>query len=134
MAINLPPFAKLATSLKSFSVSNQDFTVKNFLTLTKTKTQTTYTYIMLEIKEVSYPEPYVVLCSFISVILFCYCYLTVFALTVKIRKSKDFLAPISGNPADQIFSLTFRNSTSVFLNSHLWSKSAILKLNSTNSF
>ena len=44
------------------------------------------------------------------------------ALTVKIRKSQDFLAPISGSPGDQFFSLTFRNSTSIFLNSHLWSK------------
>ena len=43
---------------------------------------------------------------------------TVLALTVKIRKSQDFLAPISGGPGDQIFSFTFRNSTSVFLNSH----------------
>ena len=47
----------------------------------------------------------------------------VLALTVKIRKSQDFLAPISGSPGDQIFSLTFKNSTSVFVNSHLWSKS-----------
>ena len=30
---------------------------------------------------------------------------TVLALTVKIRKSQDFLSPISGNPGDQIFSL-----------------------------
>ena len=51
---------------------------------------------------------------------------TVLALTVKIRKSQDFLAPISGSPGDQIFSLTFRNSTSIFLNSHLWSKTTIL--------
>ena len=55
----------------------------------------------------------------------------VLALTVKIRKSQDFLAPISGSPGDQIFSLTFRNSISIFLNSHLWSKTAILKLNNT---
>ena len=41
---------------------------------------------------------------------------TVLALTVKIRKSQDFLAPISGSPGDQIFSLTSRNSTSIFLN------------------
>ena len=53
----------------------------------------------------------------------------VLALTVKIRKSQDFLAPISGSPGDQIFSLTFRNSTSVFLNSHLWGKTATVKLN-----
>ena len=46
-------------------------------------------------------------------------------------KSQDFLAPISGSPGDQIFSLTFRNSTSIFLNSHLWSKTAIVKLNNT---
>ena len=39
--------------------------------------------------------------------------MTVLALTVKIRKSQDFLAPISGSPGDQIFSLTFRNSTSI---------------------
>ena len=56
---------------------------------------------------------------------------TVLALTVKIRKSQDFLAPISGSHGDQIFSLTFRNLTSIFLNSHLWSKTAILKLNNT---
>ena len=41
------------------------------------------------------------------------------------------VAPISGSPGDQTFSLTFRNSTSIFLNSHLWSKTAILKLNNT---
>ena len=29
--------------------------------------------------------------------------MTVLALTVKIRKSQDFLAPISGSPGDQIF-------------------------------
>ena len=45
-----------------------------------------------------------------------FCNYTVLALTVKIRKSQDFLAPISGSPGDQIFSLTFRNSTSMFLN------------------
>ena len=56
---------------------------------------------------------------------------SVLALTVKIRKSQDFLAPISGSPGDQIFSLTFRNSTSVFINSHLWSKTDIVKLNNT---
>ena len=56
---------------------------------------------------------------------------SVLALTVKIRKSQDFLAQISESPADQIFSLTFRNSTSIFLNSHLWSKTTILKLNNT---
>ena len=56
---------------------------------------------------------------------------SVLAVTVKSRKSQDFLAPISGSPGDQIFSLTFRNSTSVFLNTHLWSKIAILKLNNT---
>ena len=55
----------------------------------------------------------------------------VLALTVKIRKSQDFLAPISGSPGDQNFSLTFRNSTSIFLNSQLWSKTAIVKLNNT---
>ena len=55
----------------------------------------------------------------------------VLALTVKIRKSQDFLAPISGSTGEQIFSLTFRNSTSIFLKSHLWSKTAILKLNNT---
>ena len=54
---------------------------------------------------------------------------SVLALTVKIRKSQDFLAPISGSPGDQIFSLTFRNSTTVFLNSHLWGKTATVKLN-----
>ena len=52
-------------------------------------------------------------------------------LTVKIRKSQDFLASISGCPGDQMFSLTFRNSTSIFLNSHLWSKTTILKLINT---
>ena len=57
----------------------------------------------------------------------------VLALTVKIRKSQDFLAPTSRSPGDQIFSLTFRNSTSIFLNSHLWSKTAIVKLNNTYS-
>ena len=57
--------------------------------------------------------------------------LTVLALAVKIRKSWDFLAPISGSPGDQIFSLTFRNSISIFLNSHLWIKTAILKLKNT---
>ena len=31
---------------------------------------------------------------------------SVLAITVKIRKSQDFLAPISGSPGDQIFSLT----------------------------
>ena len=41
--------------------------------------------------------------------------ISVLALTVKIRKSQDFLAPISGSPGDQIFSLTF----------------SILKLNNT---
>ena len=46
---------------------------------------------------------------------------TVLALTVKIR----FLASISGSPGDQIFSHSFRNSISVFLNSHLWRKTAI---------
>ena len=56
---------------------------------------------------------------------------SVLALTVKIRKSQDFLAPISGSPGDQMFSLTFRNSTLIFLNSHLWSKIAIDKLNNT---
>ena len=55
----------------------------------------------------------------------------VLALTVKIRKSQDFLAPVSESPGDQMFSLTFRNSTSIFLNSHLWSKTPILKLNNT---
>ena len=44
----------------------------------------------------------------------------------------ELLAPISGSPSDQPFSLTFRNSASIFLNSHLWSKPAILKLNNTN--
>ena len=53
------------------------------------------------------------------------------ACTVKNRKSQDFLAPISGSPGDQSFSFTFRNSTSVFLNSHLWSKTTIFKLNNT---
>ena len=53
------------------------------------------------------------------------CLNSVLALTVKIRKSQNFLARISGSPGDQIFSLTFRNSTSVFLNSHLWSKTAL---------
>ena len=43
----------------------------------------------------------------------------VLALTIKIRKSQDFLAPISRSPGDQIFSLTFRNSTSIFLNSFM---------------
>ena len=43
---------------------------------------------------------------------------SVHALTVKIRKSQDFLAPISGSPCDQIFALTFRNSISVFLNDY----------------
>ena len=56
---------------------------------------------------------------------------TVLASTVKIRKSQDFLAPISGSPDDQILSLTLRNSTSIFLNSHLLSKTAIIKLNNT---
>ena len=56
---------------------------------------------------------------------------SVLALTVKIRKSQNFLAPISGSPGDQFFSLTFRNSTSIFLNSHLRSKTTILKLNNT---
>ena len=41
------------------------------------------------------------------------------------------IAPISGSPGDQSFSLTFRNSTTIFLNSHLWSKTTILKLNNT---
>ena len=58
-------------------------------------------------------------------------YYTVLALTVKIRKSQDFLAPISGSHGDQIFSLTFRNSILIFLNSHLLSKTAIVKLNNT---
>ena len=44
--------------------------------------------------------------------------ISVLALTVKIKKTQDFLAPISGSPGDQIFSLTFRNSTSIFLNSY----------------
>ena len=56
---------------------------------------------------------------------------TVLALTVKTRKSQDFLTPISGSLGDQIFSLTFRNSTSIFLNTHLWCKTAILKRNNT---
>ena len=60
-----------------------------------------------------------------------YWQLAVLALTVKIRKSQDFPAPISGSPGDQIFSFTFRNWTSIFLNSHLWSKAAIVKLNNT---
>ena len=47
----------------------------------------------------------------------------------KLTKSQGFLAPISGSPGDQTVSPTFRNSTSMFLNSHLWSKTAILKLN-----
>ena len=55
----------------------------------------------------------------------------VLALTVKIRKSQDFLAPIYGSPGDQIFSLTFRNSILIFLNSQLWSKTAIVELNNT---
>ena len=58
-------------------------------------------------------------------------YTSKFALTFKIRKSQDFLAPISGSPGDQMFSLTFRNLTLIFLNSHLWSKTIILKLNNT---
>ena len=33
---------------------------------------------------------------------------TVLALTVKIRKSQDSLAPISGNPGDQIFFTHFQ--------------------------
>ena len=49
-----------------------------------------------------------------------------FNINVKVRKSQDFLAPISGSLGDQMFSLTFRNSTSVFINSYLWSKTAIL--------
>ena len=44
---------------------------------------------------------------------------TVLALTVKIRKAQGFLAPIYGRPGDQIFSLKFRNSTSIFLNSFM---------------
>ena len=55
----------------------------------------------------------------------------VLALTVKIRKSLDFLAPVSEVLVIKFFPLTFRNSTSIFLNSHLWSKTAILKLNNT---
>ena len=47
---------------------------------------------------------------------------SVLALTVKIRKSQDFLAPISGSPGDQIISFTFRNSTSIFLNSQITHK------------
>ena len=46
---------------------------------------------------------------------------SVLALTVK----------ISGSPGDQIFSLTFRNSISKFLNSHLWSKTVTVKLSNT---
>ena len=62
----------------------------------------------------------------------CVCFSNVYpVLTVKFRKSQDFLAPISGIPGDQIFSLTFRNSTSLLLNSHLLSKTAFLKLNNT---
>ena len=55
----------------------------------------------------------------------------VLALTVKIRTSQDFLAPISEVLVIIFFSLTFRNSTSTFLNAHLWSKTAILRLNNT---
>ena len=56
---------------------------------------------------------------------------SVLALTVRISKSQDFLAAISGSPGDQMFSLTFINSTSIFLNSHLWSKIGIVKRNNT---
>ena len=64
-------------------------------------------------------------------VIHCNLFITVLALTVKIMKSQDFLAPISGSPGDQFFSLTFRNSASIFLNSHLWIKTAIVKLNNT---
>ena len=40
---------------------------------------------------------------------------------------RNFRAPISGSPG----LLTFRNSASIFLNSHLWGKTAIIKLNNT---
>ena len=53
----------------------------------------------------------------------------VLALTVKFRKSQEFLILISGSPGNQIVSLTSKHLTSIFLNSHLWSKTAIFKLN-----
>ena len=61
---------------------------------------------------------------------------TVLTLTVKFRKSQDFLILISGSPGNQIVSLISKHLTTIFLNSHLWSKTAIFKLNNshTNSF
>ena len=53
----------------------------------------------------------------------------VLALTLKFRKSWDFLILISGSLGNQIVSLTSKHLTSIFLNSHLWSKIAIFKLN-----
>ena len=54
---------------------------------------------------------------------------TVLALTVEFRKSQDFLILISGSSGNQIVSLTSKHLTFIFLNSHLWSKTAIFKLN-----
>ena len=50
-------------------------------------------------------------------------------VTVNFRKSQDFLILISGSPGNQVVSLTFKHLTSIFLNSHLLSKTAIFKLN-----
>ena len=45
--------------------------------------------------------------------------------------TNDIVSFEQPGPGDQIFSLTFRNLTSLFLNFHLWSKTATLKLNNT---
>ena len=69
---------------------------------------------------------------FIFLVVKCSVYLNrhaVLALTVEFRKSQDFLILISGSPGNQIVSLTSEHLTSIFLNSHLWSKTAIFKLN-----
>ena len=69
-------------------------------------------------------------------VFFCVCVLnrlfvswTVLALTVEFRKSQDFQILTSGSPGYQIVSLTSKRLISIFLNSHLWSKTAIFKLN-----
>ena len=53
----------------------------------------------------------------------------VLALTFEFRKSWDFLLLTSESSGNQIFSLTSKHLTALFLNPHLRSKTAIFKLN-----
>ena len=53
----------------------------------------------------------------------------VLALTAEFRKSQDFLILTFRSPGNQIVYITSKHLTPLFLNSYLWSKTAIFKLN-----